>query len=741
MKDGHTVLEPDLGLCLVVFALGYLAFAQKKVTVQLVDFLAQKKDGSAAFILCGVAAIVWCMPGSGNIRIRTPLEAIHVLSGMEDSFLLLAGVSLAAYAVSQTGAQRTFTLSAASVFGGLVALGRSTSIMEAAAVGCALVGSKLLSNFVNVHIPVVIVGWTCWLQGTWWTDADKDGDKDMDDLFKTADKNGDGFLDMVEVARLVLPPAIVLMVAIFDHRHSHIQIAQLNERVKNQDHKLETQVQKIETQDQKIETQDQKIGKLITDNNTLKHDYNQLEVKLVVDKFMLTQKAKKQQEALEKAQKERERFKLLHEQAVTQASGRDVPYSKFSDIKKKDHPHCILQSEIEFGKKLGEGGFGEVRLGKWNGQDVAIKMIKRERMAMAEREGAGEETRQDFLNEIALLKDARHPNVVLLLGWNATTEGDFMFVTEVMYRGSLSDCIEGDVEKNSGEFKWSANGKKLAEDILKGLTFLHECKPPRCHLDLKTENILISSDLTAKIGDLGLTRKGEGEGGVMHQNSGYHPPEIMNFESWGPKSDMYAVAMTMLAIHEQKEPREMERTVFLDENYDPLPLTEANVAFAIQQQRQGDKDEWSDEVSKWVSHGQKTRNYCNADAFEDKAVLRFIDECLKGDPVDRPTAKQFLESGVLSQKGGGLDDGDIVTITKRGSQHGNHCKITGRFWCADRIKVEMIDGPCKGQTKSYHLYDLGDKVKAKYPGLAALEAALAADKAEEAVALLLRMVE
>jgi hypothetical protein len=607
-----------------MLALGYLAFAQKSV---LVNFLAQKKGGSAAFILCGVAAIVWCMPGSGNIRIRTPLEAIHVLSGMEDSFLLLAGVSLAAYAVSQTGAQRTFTLSAASVFGGLVALGRSTSIMEAAAVGCVLVGSKLLSNFVNVPIPVVIVGWACWLQVMWWTDADKDGDKDVDDLFKTADKNGDGILDMVEVARLVLPPAIVLMVAIFDHRHSHIQIAQLNERVKNQVQKIETQVQKIETQDQKIETQDQKIetqvqkietqvqkiGKLFTDNNTLKHDYNQL----MVDKIKLTQKAKKQQEALEKAQKEREGFKLLHEQA----SGRDVPYSKFSDIKKKDHAHCILQSEIEFGKKLGEGGFGEVRLGKWNGQEVAIKMIKRERMAMAEQEGEGEETRQDFLNEIALLKDARHPNVVLLLGWNATTEGDFMFVTEIMYRGSLRDCIEGDVEKSSGEFKWSANGKKLAEDILKGLTFLHECKPPRCHLDLKTENILISSDLTAKIGDLGLTRKGEGEGGVLHQNSGYHPPEIMNFESWGPKSDMYAVAMTMLAIHEQKEPREMERTVFLDENYDPLPLTEANVAFAIQQQRQGDKDEWSDEIIKWVSHGQKKRNYCNLDAFEDKAVL------------------------------------------------------------------------------------------------------------------------
>jgi hypothetical protein len=84
MKDGHSVLGPDLRLGLVMFALGCLAFAQKK-------------GGPVAILPCGLAAIVWCMHGSGIMpSFRIPLEAIHMLSGMEDPFPLLAEASLAA---------------------------------------------------------------------------------------------------------------------------------------------------------------------------------------------------------------------------------------------------------------------------------------------------------------------------------------------------------------------------------------------------------------------------------------------------------------------------------------------------------------------------------------------------------------------------------------------------------------------------------------------------------------------
>ena len=43
-------------------------------------------------------------------------------------------------------------------------------------------------------------------------------------------------------------------------------------------------------------------------------------------------------------------------------------------------------------------------------------------------------------------------------------------------------------------------------DISKGLHYLHSLTPPLIHRDLTAPNILLTEDLTAKIGDLGVSR-------------------------------------------------------------------------------------------------------------------------------------------------------------------------------------------------------------------------------------------
>ena len=47
---------------------------------------------------------------------------------------------------------------------------------------------------------------------------------------------------------------------------------------------------------------------------------------------------------------------------------------------------------------------------------------------------------------------------------------------------------------------------QIAADIAEGMEFLHSRKPPLIHRDLKSQNVLLSSDGRAKIADFGLSR-------------------------------------------------------------------------------------------------------------------------------------------------------------------------------------------------------------------------------------------
>ncbi|GAU26685.1 hypothetical protein TSUD_314620, partial [Trifolium subterraneum] len=53
---------------------------------------------------------------------------------------------------------------------------------------------------------------------------------------------------------------------------------------------------------------------------------------------------------------------------------------------------------------------------------------------------------------------------------------------------------------------------KVALGAAKGLAFLHEADKPVIYRDFKSSNILLDSDYTAKLSDLGLAKDGpEGE--------------------------------------------------------------------------------------------------------------------------------------------------------------------------------------------------------------------------------------
>ncbi|KAL6629847.1 hypothetical protein ACP70R_029612 [Stipagrostis hirtigluma subsp. patula] len=141
--------------------------------------------------------------------------------------------------------------------------------------------------------------------------------------------------------------------------------------------------------------------------------------------------------------------------------------------------------------KIGEGGYGPVYKATLDNTLVAIKILH----------SNVTQGLKQFQQEIDLLNNMRHPNMVHLVG--ACPEYGCL-VYEYMPNGSLEDrlfCRSG-----TPPLPWRLRFR-IAVEIANGLLYLHKMKPEAfVHRDLKPGNILLGADFVSKIGDVGLAR-------------------------------------------------------------------------------------------------------------------------------------------------------------------------------------------------------------------------------------------
>jgi tRNA A-37 threonylcarbamoyl transferase component Bud32 len=145
--------------------------------------------------------------------------------------------------------------------------------------------------------------------------------------------------------------------------------------------------------------------------------------------------------------------------------------------------------ELKLREVLGQGAYGTVYRGYFRDSEVAIKVIKSEKL--------DDRLAKEFIKEIDSLIRIRHSRFLALLG--VCIEGPLCIVTELSKGGNLASAVEQ--QRLS-----KAEKLTVALQIAEGITYIHSKSPPIVHRDLKPQNILLDEHKQVKIGDLGLSR-------------------------------------------------------------------------------------------------------------------------------------------------------------------------------------------------------------------------------------------
>ncbi|KAF2093922.1 Pkinase-domain-containing protein [Rhizodiscina lignyota] len=256
------------------------------------------------------------------------------------------------------------------------------------------------------------------------------------------------------------------------------------------------------------------------------------------------------------------------EQALTrkddgaQAARKDVRMSSMSEsevmaklreVVSKEQPMKSYNKQ----KKIGQGASGSVYVAriKEDATSPTAKRILRElgpraQVAIKQMDLRNQPRKELIVNEIQVMKESQHPNIVNFLdAFLQEEQSELWVVMEFMEGGALTDVIDNNPSITEDQIA------TVCLETCKGLAHLHAQNI--IHRDIKSDNVLLDSRGNVKITDFGFCAKlteQRNKRATMVGTPYWMAPEVVKQKEYGSKVDIWSLGIMAIEMIESEPP-------------------------------------------------------------------------------------------------------------------------------------------------------------------------------------------
>ncbi|RYP85451.1 hypothetical protein DL769_001004 [Monosporascus sp. CRB-8-3] len=227
--------------------------------------------------------------------------------------------------------------------------------------------------------------------------------------------------------------------------------------------------------------------------------------------------------------------------------------AKLVEAVSKDDPNLSYAKQ----KKIGQGASGSVYVAKV--KDGAVSPVAREvlrahgaraQVAIKQMDLAHQPRKELIVNEIMVMKDSKHRNIVNFLdAFLRNNNAELWVVMEYMEGGALTDVIDNNPVITEEQIS------TICLETCRGLQHLHSQNI--IHRDIKSDNVLLDARGNVKITDFGFCAKlteTKSKRATMVGTPYWMAPEVVKQKEYGPKVDIWSLGIMAIEMIESEPP-------------------------------------------------------------------------------------------------------------------------------------------------------------------------------------------